>query len=67
MCKTNNLGHKTLGFMATPFGLGRKTLGLTFIIVGLGHVVVTCDGTIMKVNAQVFVDVFLAIVIMGDE
>jgi hypothetical protein len=53
--------------MATPFGLGRKTLGLTFIIVGLGHVVVTCDGTIMKVNAQVFVDVFLAIVIMGDE
>jgi hypothetical protein len=33
----------------------------------LGHVVVTCDGTILKVNAQVFVDVFLAIVIMGEK
>ncbi len=27
----------------------------------------TCDGTILKVNAQVFVDVFLAIVIMGEK
>jgi hypothetical protein len=42
-------------------------LGLTFILVGLGHVVVTCDGAILKVNAPVFVDVFLATAIMGDE
>jgi hypothetical protein len=42
--------------MARPFGLGPKTL--TFIIVGLGHVVVTCDGAILKVNAPMFVDVF---------
>ncbi len=55
------------GFMARPFGLGPKTLGLAFIIVGLGHVVVTCDGAILRVNALVFVDVFLAIAIMGDE
>jgi hypothetical protein len=53
--------------MARPFGLGLKTLGLTFIIVGLGHVVVTCDGTILKVNALVLDDVFWATVIMGDE
>ncbi len=55
------------GFTARPFGLGPKTLGLAFIIDGLGHVVVTCDGAILKVNALVFVDVFLAIAIMGDE
>jgi hypothetical protein len=53
--------------MARPFGLGPKTLGLTFIILGLGHVVVTCDGTILKMNAPMFVHVFLAIAIMGDE
>jgi hypothetical protein len=53
--------------MARPFGLGPKTLGLTFIIVGLGHVVVTCDRAILKVNAQVLVDVVLAITLMGDE
>jgi hypothetical protein len=53
--------------MARPFGLGPKTLGLTFIIVRLGHIVVTCDRAILKVNAPVFVDVFLATAIMGDE
>ncbi len=53
--------------MARSFGLGPETLGLAFIIVGLGHVVVTCDGAILKVNALVFVHVFLAIAIMGDE
>jgi hypothetical protein len=37
------------------------------MIVGLGHVVVICDGAILKLNALVFVDVFLAIAIMGDE
>jgi hypothetical protein len=42
-------------------------LGLAFKIVGLGHVVVTCDGAILKVNALVFVDVFLATPIRGDE
>jgi hypothetical protein len=42
-------------------------LGLSFTIVGLGHVVVTCDGAILRVNAPVFVDVFLATAIMGDE
>ncbi len=55
------------GFMASRFGLGPKTLGLAFMIVGLGHVVVICDGAILKLNALVFVDVFLAIAIMGDE
>jgi hypothetical protein len=53
--------------MARPFGLGPKTLGLMFIIVGLGHVVMTSDETILKVNALVFIDVFLAIKIRGDE
>jgi hypothetical protein len=53
--------------MARPFGLGPKTLGLTFIIVGLGHVVATCKGAILKVNAPMFVDVFLATAIRGDE
>jgi hypothetical protein len=53
--------------MARPFGLGPKTFGLTFIIVGFGHVVVTCDGAILKMHAPMFVDVFLAIAIMGDE
>jgi hypothetical protein len=53
--------------MARPFGLGLKTLGLTFIIVDLGHVVMSCDGAILKVNAQVLVDVVLVITIMGDE
>ncbi len=46
--------------MARPFGLGPKALNLMFNIVGLGYVVVTCDQTILKVNALVFVDVFLA-------
>jgi hypothetical protein len=53
--------------MAKPFGLGFKTLGLMFIIIGLGCVVMTCDKTILKVNAPMFVDVFLAIKIIGDE
>ncbi len=67
MCKTNSLGCKTLGLWLGHFGLGSKTLGLSFIIVGLGHVVGTCDGAILKVNTPVFVDVFLATTIMGDE
>jgi hypothetical protein len=46
--------------MARPFGLGPKTLNLGFKIVGLGHVVVTCDQAILKMNALAFVDVFLA-------
>jgi hypothetical protein len=47
--------------MARPFGLGPKTLGLTCIIV------VTCDETILKMNASVFADVFLEIAMRGDE
>jgi hypothetical protein len=46
--------------MARPFGLGPKTLGLVCIIV------VTCDETILKVNAPVFVDLFLEIAMRGD-
>jgi len=47
--------------MARPFGLRFKILGLVCIIV------VTCDEAILKVNAPMFVDVFLATTIRGDE
>jgi len=46
--------------MARPFGLGPKALNLMVNIVGLGYVVVTCDRAILKVNALMFIDVFLA-------